>query len=108
MRSHDEKDGKRKDIQLIFMPYLLGSQQQQSHRKQQPGTKMPVMPAETMKKRQAAHQKGQPDHPILERGIVNDIHPHDGQAHQQQRQDRTMDGTKHRSRDPQNVPIDFT
>jgi len=93
MGDDNENNGDRKKAELVLMPDLLGQQKKYAPGKKQPGTETTVMFVKTMPKRPGPDHKCQSDHPVLKRGIFNDIHAQNGQTGHQQGQDSTVNST---------------
>lgn len=95
MGGDDQADGEGEKGQFVRMPYLFGYQKYHPAYEQQQGDPAAMMTPETMPKGADADRQGQPDHPVFEGGIVNDVDAHDGQTGQRQGEDGAMDGARH-------------
>ena len=107
MRGDDEADGERQQIKLVLMPQLLGNQQDHAGKEQQPGGQTVVMMAETVPQGPGADHKGQPDHAVLEEGVMQKAHPQQGEGADDQRQESAMDSAENGSEDTPGIPVDF-
>lgn len=78
MRTDDQQDGEREEPQLKSGPYLFGYQEAHSAGKEQPRGQPVVVATEAMPERGGADSKGQGDHPVFEKGVVENIDTQDG------------------------------
>lgn len=107
MGNDNQDHREREKPKLVFMPSLLGQQEDHTPGEKQPGPETVVMFAETMPERPGANDKGQADHPVLKTGIIDNIDAEDRQAGYHQRQNGAMNGAKHRSSYAQGIPVYF-
>jgi hypothetical protein len=105
MGQNDQDNGKGEEPELILVPYLFGQKKEDTAAEQQPGAQPLVMPAEAMPEGAGSNGKGQPDHAVLENGVMDDINTQDREAGEYQGQKGAMDGTGDGSGNAQGIPV---
>lgn len=105
MGGDDGEDGRDEEPEMDFVPDLLGEQQSNANYKQDYGQGPVVVPAEAVRKGIESDDKGNPDHAEFKCLVFNDVYAKNGQAPQQQRQHRTVDGAGHRGSNSESIPV---
>ena len=80
VRGNDEDHGKRQDPELVVMPYLFGNQQDNACSEQRPGQHAVVVLPVAMPEGIGSDGKGQEDHEIFKRLVLDDIDPENRQT----------------------------
>jgi hypothetical protein len=106
MRGHDQYYCERQEPILEVVPYLFGYQEHNAPVKHQHGPFAVMMAAVTVPQGVCADCEGEKDHKVFKSHIINQLDAENGQCAQDERQDRTMNRTGHRSRDSHCIPVD--
>ena len=78
MGRYDQKNGKRKQNQLIYRPILLWNEKNHASGKKQKRHRTPVVPNISMTQGKHPNNESQEDHTCLIPEIMDDIDPEDG------------------------------